>query len=155
MSVSVNFYTTADDPRKLNKTLTAVSTASCDLTEPTNIENPSMLVGSPISLKGVNYMYIADFHRYYYCSVDIISGGLCRVTATECDVLMSFKAGINATKILLDRTSEANLRSLYFADDRIRKYSYERTQAKYFPNDVLDQDGYCVLITTGGAPASP
>lgn len=155
MSVSVKFYTTADDPRKLNKTLTEISTASCDLTEPTNIENPSMLVGSPISLRNVNYMYIADFHRYYYCSVDIVSGGLCRVTAIECDVLYSFRSGINATKILLDRTSEARLRSLYFADDRIRKYSYERTQAKYFPNDVLDQDGYCVLITTGGASASP
>ena len=153
MSVSVSFYTTNSDPRSINKTLNLVGSLSCDIKDNTSIVNPAMLVNLPATYKNVNYMYIPDFNRYYFCKVDVISGALCQIYG-ECDVLMSFKTGILKTKILLDRTANGKYSNLYLSDEKIRKYAYERTQAKLFPNDVLNRDGYCVLITAGGAPSN-
>ena len=154
MSIQIEFFKTNSDPRALRKNLIPVSTLNCDLLETTTIANPAMVVDLPETMKGVNYMYIADFNRYYFCKTEIINGSLCRITG-KCDVLMSFKTGILNTRILLDRTANDELSNLYFNDEKIRKYAYERTQCKAFPNSVFNQNGYCILITAGGvAPAN-
>lgn len=154
MAINVSFYNTASDPRMINKTLTLVSSLDCDLLDSTDITRPVILTDNPAALHSVNYMYIANFSRYYFAKTEIINGSICKITG-DCDVLMSFKTGVLNTKILIDRTSNDKLRNLFFTDEKIRKYAYERTQAKQFPNDVLNRDGYCVLITAGGAPSNP
>lgn len=154
MAINVSFYNTSSDPRMINKKLTLVSSLNCDLLDSTDITKPVILTGNPAALHNVNYMYIADFSRYYFVKTEIVNGSICKITG-NCDVLMSFKSGVLATKILLDRTSNDNYNNLYLADEKIRKYAYERTQIKLFPNNVLNRDGYCVLITAGGAPAEP
>ena len=154
MSINVSFYNTSSDPRMINKALALVSTLSCDLLDSTDITRPVILTDSPAALHNVNYMYIADFSRYYFVKTEIVNGSICKITG-DCDVLMSFKSGVLNTKVLLDRTANDNYNNLYLADEKIRKYAYERTQAKLFPNSVLNRDGYCVLITAGGAPSNP
>lgn len=154
MAINVSFYNTASDPRMINKTLTLVSSLDCDLLDSTDITHPVILTDNPAALHNVNYMYIANFSRYYFVKTEIVNGSICKITG-DCDVLMSFKSGVLATKVLLDRTANDNYNNLYLADDKIRKYAYERTQAKLFPNNVLNRDGYCVLITAGGAPSNP
>lgn len=154
MAINVGFYNTADDPRAVNKTTSLVASLNCDILDSTNITNPVILVDAPHLHKNINYMYIADFSRYYFAKTEIVNGSICKITG-ECDVLMSFKTGILNTKALLDRTGNNKYNDLFFADEKIRKYAYERTQARYFPNNVLNRDGYCVLITAGGAPANP
>lgn len=154
MSINVSFYNTSSDPRMINKTLTLVSSLDCDLLDSTDITRPVILTDNPAALHSVNYMYIANFSRYYFVKTEIVNGSICKITG-DCDVLMSFKSGVLATKVLLDRTANDNYNNLYLADEKIRKYAYERTQAKLFPNNVLNRDGYCVLITAGGAPSNP
>lgn len=153
MAITVIFYKTNSDPRALEKSLTEIGTLSCELLDRTSIDKPSMLVSLADTYKGANYMYIQDFNRYYYITATIENGSMCRLDGKS-DVLMSFKTGIKNTKILLNRTSQNNKSNLYYADDKIRKYAYERTQCKLFPNSPFSNDGYCVLMTAGGAAAT-
>jgi hypothetical protein len=111
-----------------------------------------LVFDNPQNYRGINYVFIPHFNRYYFARVEIVSGQLCNIHC-ETDVLMTYAAGIRSTKVLLDRTAQNSLSNLYLADDKIRKYAYERTQAKYFPLSPLNRDGYCILITAGGAPA--
>lgn len=152
MAIPVIFYKTNSDPRALNKNLIEIGSLSCELRDKTSIDKPSMLVSLPATYKAANYMYIADFNRYYFITATIENGAMCRLEGKS-DVLMSFKTGIKNTKALLNRTSENQDINLYFADEKIKKYAYERTQCFYFPNNVFSRDGYCVLITAGGAGA--
>ncbi len=149
--VTVQLFRTNSDPNVVNKELTSVAMLSCDFLDSSSTTAPVVLVDLPERYHDINYMYIPDFNRYFYAKTEIVNGSLCRITG-KCDVLMSFKSGILATKALLDRSADENLSNLYFADEKIRKYSYERTQTKYFPLSPFNRDGFCVLITAGGAP---
>lgn len=152
MAISIKFYKTNSDPRALNKNLVEIGTLSCELRDKTSIDTPSVLVSLPVTFKAANYMYIQDFNRYYYIVATIENGSMCTLNG-KTDVLMSFKTGIRNTKALLHRTAENKQKNLYFADEKIKKYAYERTQCFYFPNNLFSRDGYCVLITAGGAGA--
>lgn len=151
--LEVTLYNTASDPRTLSKTLTAITTANVEIMDNNNVSKPVLIWDNPQNIRGINCVFIPHFNRYYFAKVEIVSGQLCNIRC-DVDVLMSYAAGIRNTKVLLDRTAVKGRYNLYFADDKIRKYAYERTQAKYFPLSPLSRDGHCVLITAGGAPAS-
>lgn len=151
--LQVTLYNTSSDPRTLSKTLTAIATANVDIMDNNNVSKPILVFDNPQNYRGINYVFIPHFNRYYFAYVEIVSGQLCNIHCNV-DVLMSYVAGIRDTKVLLDRTAQKGKYNLYFADDKIRKYAYERTQAKYFPLSPLSRDGHCVLITAGGAPAA-
>jgi len=151
--LQVTLYNTSSDPRTLFKALTAIATVNVEIMDNNNVSKPILVFDNPQNYRGINYVFIPHFNRFYFASVEIVSGQLCNIHC-DVDVLMSYAAGIHNTKVLLDRTAQGKLSNLYFADDKIRKYAYERTQAKYFPLSPLSRDGYCVLITAGGAPAA-
>ena len=151
--LQVTLYNTSSDPRTLSKALTTIATVNVEIMDNNNVSKPILVFDNPQNYRGINYVFIPHFNRYYFASVDIVSGQLCYIHC-DTDVLMSYSAGIRSTKALLDRTAIKGKYNLYFADDKIRKYAYERTQAKYFPLSPLSRDGYCVLITAGGAPAA-
>ena len=151
--LQVTLYNTSSDPRTLSKALTAIATVNVEIMDNNNTFNPILVLDNPQNYRGINYVCIPHVNRYYFAAVEIVRGQLCNIHC-DVDVLMSYAAGIRNTKVLLDRTAQNRLSNLYFADDKIRKYAYERTQAKYFPLLPLSSDGYCVLITAGGAPAA-
>ena len=151
--LQVTLYNTSSDPRALSKALTAIATVNVEIMDNNNVSKPILVFDNPQNYRGINYVFIPHFNRYYFATVEIVSGQLCNIHCNV-DVLMSYAAGIRTTKALLDRTAVKGRYNLYFADDKIRKYAYERTQAKYFPLSPLSRDGYCVLITAGGAPAA-
>jgi hypothetical protein len=151
--LQVTLYNTSSDPRTLSKALTAIATVNVEIMDNNNTSKPILVLDNPQNYRGINYVFIPHFNRYYFASVEIVSGQLCNIHC-DVDVLMSYAAGIRGTKVLLDRTAQKGRFNLYFADDKIRKYAYERTQAKYFPLSPLSRDGHCVLITAGGAPAA-
>jgi hypothetical protein len=151
--LQVTLYNTSSDPRALSKALTAIATVNVEIMDNNNTSKPILVLDNPQNYRGINYVFIPHFNRYYFATVEIVSGQLCNIHC-DVDVLMSYAAGIRSTKALLDRTALKGKYNLYFADDKIRKYAYERTQAKHFPLSPLSRDGYCVLITAGGAPAA-
>lgn len=98
--VTVNFYNTSDDNLKVDKSLTQFGTSySCDIKEECSIDNPKIIVDWVSDIQLCNYVYIEDFHRYYYAKPVILDGHRIQFDCYV-DRLMSFvnpnKANITA-----------------------------------------------------------
>ena len=148
--MTVTLMKNSSDRKALDKNLTTITTVTANPLEDCDILKPRLVLRYNASIELINFMYIPEFQRYYFASCKVQPGGQIEITG-EIDYLTTYKNAIKNTKVLLDRTAKEELSSLYFADENIRKYSYERTQNFLFPNNPLNRDGYCVLITAGGA----
>ena len=151
--MNVTLMKNSSDRKALDKTLTTITTVTANPLEDCDILKPRLVLRYNASIELINFMYIPEFQRYYFASCKVQPGGQIEITG-EIDYLTTYKDAIKNTKVLLDRTADENLSNLYFADGDIRKYAYERTQNVLFPNNPLNRDGYCVLITAGGAAYS-
>ena len=133
MAFSIVFYVNDSEPNKLNKSLREVITVTGSLRENASVINPDIMVYSTITnIVGSNYVYIADFGRYYYIT-DIVSitNTLVRVKL-KVDVLMSFKNDILSNRGIIQK-SENNW-NLYLNDGSLRTYQYKNVETKKFPN---------------------
>ena len=88
--MTINLYSTSDDPRKVSKTLTPIATdISCKPAENFNLISPRILLDYSSTYAGTNYIYISDFDRYYFAELSLVTGKelmlLCQI-----DTLMSF-----------------------------------------------------------------
>jgi len=93
----INFYSCADDPKTLEKTIGSV-VYDCDanILSSCNIKNPTLVLKYDSRLLTVNYMEIPDWHRFYFMGEPVLSpGGKCVINATE-DVLYTNKDEILA-----------------------------------------------------------
>ena len=103
--MTVTFYKTNDDPRKLNKTLTSISTYKISLKDENNILNPTLLFATLSIPAGTNYLYIKEFNRYYFITnTKIISNTLSEISC-KVDVLYTYRDTINASTVVAERTS--------------------------------------------------
>lgn len=147
----VSFYKTASDKFEVNKSLTLVKeNVDCELKLPTNLRQPMLIVSDPeivAQYAQLNYARIPNFGRYYYVSTPTVGYNDILTLTLDCDVLMSFKAGINQAEAILDRQeSEANL---YFNDNEFYALNKETLNTVKFPNS-LDKTGSLIMIVQGG-----
>lgn len=151
--MNVTLMKNSSDRKVLDKQLTTVTTVNANPLEDCSLITPRLVLRYNANIELINFMYIPEFKRYYFAKCTVQPGGQIEITG-EIDYLTTYNSAIKATKVLLDRTSTEKLSNLFFADEKIRKYAYQRVQNVLFPNNPLNRDGYCVLITAGGAAAS-
>ena len=101
--MTVTLYKTSDDPRVVNKTLTAVgNTISATAKGNFSIISPTLILDYTGSMTGVNYFYITDFGRYYYITDISLDIGGRIVISGAIDVLKTYATGIgNATATVI------------------------------------------------------
>lgn len=88
--MKVEFYKTTDNARTVNKTLTLNKTLDIIFRQAVNEQSP-LIVMNKNNLADSNYIYIADFKRYYFISsVDNYTATLVALHLTT-DVLMTYK----------------------------------------------------------------
>lgn len=148
--MNVTLMKNSSDRKALDKTLTTITAVTANPLEDCDILKPRLVLRYNANIELINFMYIPEFQRYYFANCTVQPGGQIEITG-EIDYLTTYNSAIKNTKVLLDRTSTEKLSNLFFADEKIRKYAYQRTQNVLFPNNPLNRDGYCVLITAGGA----
>lgn len=100
---TVIFYNNTSSNLVINKTITQLASVSCKLKEPVDIERPELYVAYDNTILKANYMYIADFGRYYYCHAEGERGANLRIIADNSDPLMSFAAAIKAAPAVVAR----------------------------------------------------
>jgi len=152
-NMTVTLMKNSSDRKVLDKQLTTITTVNANPLEDCSLITPRLVLRYNANIELINFMYIPEFKRYYFAKCTVQPGGQIEITG-EIDYLTTYNSAIKATKVLLDRTADENLSNLFFADENIRKYAYQRTQNVLFPLNPLNRDGYCVLITAGGAAAS-
>ena len=116
-----------------------------------SVLNPSVLVNITTEISDIskyNYMQIPKFDRYYYIDSIETEGGLIRING-RCDVLMSHKADILASKQYILRQEKYN-NSPYLDDNMLPIRSDHNYVAKPFGSNVDDRTcGRVILATTG------
>ena len=147
--MQVIFYSCADDRRTVNKTLTQITTADCDVWDSCNIKDPTLLLDYAANLTGVNYAFIPDWNRYYYVSSPTIENGTQLIAELHEDCLMSWKTGILNLNATVVRTAQNGKGNLYLDDGKFKILNFPRIQTKKFPNSLSKGLNYVLTIAGG------
>lgn len=145
--MEIILYNNKSPKNKIGKTLTNPNTITGSLRGETSISNFQMLLNI-VDLNPYNYMYIADFGKYYFIT-NIISvrTGLWLVTASI-DVLESYKIEILSLDVILSSTENTGAKQYKMGTcwDVLVK---DKTDIISFSDGLLST-GEFILITAGG-----
>ena len=149
MSIVVNLKVNSSPVEKIGKTLSAGTDFSCLLKDNCSILRPVIDVTSSDNLTGYNYMYIADFGRYYFID-DIVSlhNNMWRISG-HVDVLETYKNAILSNEAVIKRQSA--LYNTYLNDPEWKVYAYEQKVAFKFKTATPFTKALQYLLVTAGA----
>lgn len=99
---------------------------------------------------GVNYMYIEDFKRYYFCKPQVLTGGRI-VLDGEVDVLMTYDSNIRAININVKK--QRNMKNLYLPQSQ-PILSYRKNITKQFTTPFYETEMTYILGVLGGQGVS-
>lgn len=119
MALTVTFYTSSANPKKLDKSgdLTAIGTAkTLHVKHKIDILNPVFEVDYNILFLAANYVYIAEFGRYYFCTIATDTAQRITVSAAV-DVLYSHAAQIKGAAVTVIRSEAAGVN--YVIDNKL------------------------------------
>lgn len=150
--MTINLYTTTDDRRVLSKTLTSISTVeNVNLLDSCTIITPTFIL-SNVEWAAANYLYCADFGRYYFIdNIEYVNGNLIRLICSV-DVLMTYKNDILSTRAIISRGG--NNYNVLLSDNSIIQQANAVTVNKMFSGGELlpaiSATNYSFLLTCYG-----
>lgn len=143
MSFSILLMNNQDELNKISKSPSTVKTCTGDLRDNSSIVDPEILIEYDGALTDVNYMYIEQFHRYYFINnIESVRNGLWLVYA-HCDVLKTYANGIlGCTGVIARQENEWNL---YLNDSAFKVYANPRIQIANFPHKFTGESYILVM----------
>lgn len=146
-------YYNKSDQRVVNKTLELVSNIDVEFIEDSSIIDPILKLTPASNVIVANYIYLQDFHRYYYIKDVQVSKGYC-ICKCHVDVLMSFKDEIMLQDVILERQE---LEFDQYQDDPEYKLSQRVAVKTVKFNGSTFSDGAAnyILIMAGDYDNSP
>ena len=152
MSFTVNFYTSTANPKKLDKTgdITIIGTAkTINAKHQIDIISPVFTVDYNADLLAANYCYIAEYGRYYFCTIATDTAQKITATCTV-DPLFSFATAIKNCPCTVVRSESAGVNNVI--DNKLPIDSRKIwISGADFPNDplkILTTDLYRYLLIT-------
>lgn len=98
---------TADDKRKVNKTVTTAFSVSANIYGDASILAPQFLIDYRAEIFNQNYVYVQAFSRYYFINNVTLSSGARMIVSCSVDPLFSFKNQILALTPTIIRQENA------------------------------------------------
>ena len=150
MSFSVSIGTCASEKRALDKSFSAVTTATGTLRNESNVVNPSILVEVGVgTIATCNYMEIPTFGRKYYITDMTSMGDNLTLVSGHCDVLSTYATGIRQNTAIVARSATQGNWNLLMNDNQIKLNNKKKIIVKKgftaFPKNQFSM----ILITTG------
>ena len=126
------------EANKINKNVTVISERTGHLREGCSVTHPiiTLEIGA-LSPADFNYLYIADFERYYFITDIKVVGKNFEISA-RCDVLYSFRADINRSRAVVERNSKNGIWNAFIND----------------PDCIIEQDNYILFKKGNFTPFS-
>ena len=150
MAFDIVLMNNQEELNKISKSPTTVMTLTGTLREETDLVNPQINIEYSGTLTNVNYMYIAEFHRYYFITkIESIRTNLWRVYA-HCDVLKTYSEAILGTEAVVAR-SESKW-NLYLNDSMFKCYANPRLQIAKFSGKFTGESYVLIMNGTQTAP---
>ena len=148
--MTIKTYRFLGDSRKVDKTLTSVSTYSnAVIVGDMSIQNPtiSLQLDSFTDVINFNYIYIPELRRYYYVVDSTIREDGFVQLRCKVDVLKSFKADILASIQYIDR--QQNKCTYQLPDGMYNIKSNRNLTIKNFGNVIIEPNANFLLQTSG------
>ena len=144
--MNITLYKNTSEKNKVGKTLTSASGHVGTLREGCEVVNPSIILEGD-NLSDFNYMFIPEFHRYYFITgITSVKKGLWQIDG-HCDVLESYKEQIKAQKAVVER--QENEYNLYLNDPEWKVYRNKQVLTREFPSGFLDSGNYFLTVVGG------
>lgn len=141
----------ADDWELIDTLTVAWRNPNIDVLNPTiRIEATSNLTKRKI-LKEGNYVYIADFERYYYVKSMKAQAGNFIELELSVDACMSWLTNLRNQRCVVDR--QEKVWNTYLNDEFMRVYNTPYTVVKEFPNGFSTQN-FILAVAGGGSTNS-
>lgn len=151
----IQFYHTKNDPRELNKTLSAITDFGEITMSPKGAQidliNPEFILHYNSKIGSANYFYLRDSGRYYWMDEPIVEEGQRMIIRGHLDVLQTFKSDIMKCKITVNRNE--NAKSPYLNDTNFPvEEKALRDLAKFPSQPFAGYKSYLefILLTSGG-----
>ena len=150
LNYSCTLMNNTSNPNVINKVTSSVATVACDFKAPVDVENPEVYIAATDAYDKVNYMYIAEFGRYYYAKA-IANNGQTITYQCQSDPLMSFKSAILSSPAVIARNPWHF--DMYIPDSKYPIEARTMTGTYNFPDTTtFDGRNNCYVLTTlGGA----
>lgn len=141
--MQVEFYTTTDNVRTVNKTLQLNKTINIIFRQAVDEQAP-LIIMNKNNIAGSNYVHIPDFNRYYFISsIDNYTVSLVRIHLTT-DLLMTYKDIILNSPVQITATEKPS----YLSASLPTQATISKRVVK---SDVtLDNKNSMILTTIGG-----
>lgn len=146
---TATFYQNLSDDRKLDKNLKMLrgNPIHIDFKQPTSVMNPIITVVNFDGVFSCNYVYINDFHRYYFIR-SMTVGEQSIAMQLEVDVLSTYKDAIRIQKVIVKRQQDRKKANFYLDDEKYKALEYSRIQCKAFPSGFTSNA--FILTIAGG-----
>lgn len=142
------FYTNKSDDRKVDKSLTEISTSSATYYKSnTNIMDPTITVDMFANFQKCNYVYLEDFQRYYFIRSITVSQQRI-IIDLHIDVLKTYGSQIRGQRAIVKRQQDRKKANFYLDDEKYKALEYSRIQCKAFPSGFTSNA--FVLTIAGG-----
>ena len=137
--MNITLYKNNSEKNKVGKTLTSASVHTGTLRDGCEVVNPSIIIEGN-NLSDFNYMYIPEFHRYYFITgITSIKNGLWQIDG-HCDVLEN---------VAIIKRQEG-IWDLYLNDEKFKAESTNKTATILFPNNLFNTINF--ILTAAGMP---
>lgn len=144
--MQIKLYKNLSEVNTIGKTLTEESVRTGTLKDGCSVLSPSVVLTGE-NLSDFNYMYIPEFHRYYFITgITSIKKGLWQIDG-HCDVLESYKEQIKAQKAVVERQEQKY--NLYLNDPDWKIYRNKQVLTRTFPDGFLDTGVYYLTVVGG------
>lgn len=144
--MKVNIYSNTSEPEKIGKSLELLAELTGNLVNETDVINPTIVISSDSGIAQANYMYIPDFHRYYFINkIESIRTNIWRIHG-HVDVLETYKTQIKKQTAIVDRLE--SVETPYLADGRYTFESYNKYKIQKFGASLSKNLSY-VLVVAG------
>lgn len=133
----------------IKKKYTVIDNVACTVKGDLNIISPVLIINyNKDDINQINYVYIAEWSRYYFIdSMTALTGGRYEILCS-CDVLETFKESILKLDCIVADTEKTG-KNLYLPSDVFMRNVKNTTTVIQFPTG-LAETGEFILITAGG-----
>jgi len=146
--MNIILYRNSSDNRVLRKSLTQISTLSCDIYGSESIITPRFILEyTGVISTEPNYCYVAELNRYYYIRDIVLAPAGQRILMCEVDVLMSNIDDILNLSCLVLRQENETLCNKYLVDNRMIENITKEEVVESFGENVITNSSTCFLLT--------
>lgn len=146
--MTINLYNNSSANYVVHKQMSLLTSLSGHLKENVNMERLVVTIPYFSNYSRCNYAYIPDFHRYYYVTVDVLSGQRLRLNM-DSDPLTSFYDNYAGSQVIAKRSSSNYNENM--VDNKLPfspqpKYEFRQIGTSFTPS----ASGMHYILTLGG-----